>query len=117
MNSATVRPSFQCTQCGARLEVLEGETFFTCPSCSSALYLDRSQVVFHYALASTLNVETAERTLRRWMGGNETVKDLDRKAEIERPTLRHFPYGTSGSRKALRRRYTSSQGRQRYSAR
>ena len=91
MNSATVRPSFQCTQCGARLEVLEGETFFTCPSCSSALYLDRSQVVFHYALASTLNAETAERTLRRWMGGNETVKDLDRKAEIERPTLRHFP--------------------------
>ena len=78
MKSNTARQPFHCPQCGAGLEVPEGEIFFTCPYCASALYLDKSKVVFHYALISTLDMKTAERTLKGWMAGNETVKDLDR---------------------------------------
>jgi hypothetical protein len=88
---ANARPSFHCTRCGAVLDVPEGEVFFICPYCASALYLDRSRVVFHYALVSTLSAETAERTLRRWMGGNEMARNLDHKAEIDRSALRYVP--------------------------
>jgi hypothetical protein len=83
---------FLCPQCGVDLAVPKGEVFFPCSSCTSALYLDKSKAVFHYSLTSTLSQETAERTLKRWMAGNETVKDLDRKAIIETPALRHFPF-------------------------
>jgi hypothetical protein len=91
MESENARLSLRCTQCGADLDTQEGEIFVTCAHCASALYLDRSQMVFHYVVTRTLSAEAAERTLRRWMAGSETAKDLDRDAEIEKPVLRYFP--------------------------
>ena len=60
-----------------RHQGLEGQVFVTCPFCSSTVYLDKSQVVFHWYLAPTLNESDAQGALRRWMAGNQTVKDLD----------------------------------------
>lgn len=91
MVDRSTRPLVACTQCGARLDVPEGEVFLVCAHCASALFLDRSQVAFHYAVTRTLSAQVAERTLRRWMAGNETAKDLDREAEIDGPVLRYVP--------------------------
>lgn len=80
-----------CTQCGGELHPDEGQIFLTCPFCNSTVYLDKSQVVFHWYLASTLDEVKARASLARWMAGNQTVKDLDRKAQITGMTFEYFP--------------------------
>lgn len=80
---------FTCTQCGGELHPDEGQMFITCPYCSSTVYLDKSRVVFHWRLAPTLNDQAAAAALARWMAGNDTVKDLDKKSRI---VGRHFEY-------------------------
>jgi hypothetical protein len=80
-----------CTQCGGELHPDEGQVFLTCPFCSSTVYLDKSQVVFHWYLAPTLDEEQAKAALARWMAGNETVKDLDRKAMVTGSSFEYFP--------------------------
>ncbi len=80
-----------CTQCGGLIEAGEGELFLTCPYCSSAIYVDKRKVVFHYVLASTLGQEDAEKALRRWMAGNETVKGLEEKSKFAVPDFYYFP--------------------------
>jgi hypothetical protein len=74
--------TLSCTQCGGELHPQEGEIFLTCPYCSSTIYLDKSQVVFHWFVAPTLDAGQAAGQLARWMSGNQTVKDLDRKAKV-----------------------------------
>lgn len=80
-----------CTQCGGELHPDEGQIFVTCPYCAATVFLDRSQVVFHWYLASTMRQEEAEGALKRWMAGNQTVKDLDRKATIITSSFEYFP--------------------------
>ena len=81
----------QCTQCGAAVDLAAGGQFVTCPYCTSALYVDRSKVVFHFVVKATLGLEDAQGKLRRWMAGNETVKDLDVHARIQQQELIYFP--------------------------
>ncbi len=81
----------QCTQCGGAVALQEGHRFVVCPYCSSALYLDRSRVVFHFVVSATVSLEEAAGKLRRWMAGNETVKDLDVHANITQQELIYFP--------------------------
>ena len=80
-----------CTQCGGELHPDEGQVFLTCPFCSSTVYLDKAQVVFHWSVAPTLNPEQAVAALRRWMSGSKTVKDLDRKAKLTSQVFQYFP--------------------------
>ncbi len=80
-----------CAQCGGVLRPEPGQFFLICPYCSSAVYVDKSQVVFHYALGCTVTPEAAAAGLRRWMAGNQTVKDLDRKARMVSSTFQYFP--------------------------
>jgi hypothetical protein len=40
---------------------------------------------------TTVRENDALAALRRWMAGNKTVKDLDKKAQIERPIFEYFP--------------------------
>lgn len=80
-----------CTQCGGALHPDEGQIFLTCPYCSSTVYLDKSQVVFHWFLASTLDEARARGVLARWMSGSQTVKDLDRKARLVSISFEYFP--------------------------
>jgi hypothetical protein len=94
MTTAPARPVatvLSCSQCGGTLEPAEGQVFLTCPFCSSTVYLDKRQVVFHWAVARTIAPEAATAALRRWMAGNATVKDLDRKAEIKTQEFQYFP--------------------------
>jgi hypothetical protein len=52
-------------------------------------------------MACTIKPEDAQAALRRWMAGNQTVKDLDRKATIVSQDFAYFPLwyfraGTAG---------------------
>lgn len=82
---------FPCTQCGGELHPDEGQIFVTCPYCNSTVYLDKSRVVFHWYLASTLDENNARSNLARWMAGNQTVKDLDKKSKVIGVSFEYFP--------------------------
>lgn len=81
----------QCPQCGGESPLPTGQQLLRCPFCSGTLFVDRSAVVSHYTLPPLLEREEAEAALRRWMAGNETVKGLDRRSEIEKIELLTFP--------------------------
>ncbi len=91
MENTLVAEPLHCTQCGGELHPDEGQIFITCPYCSSTVYLDKSQVVFHWYLAPTLDEAKARASLARWMAGNQTVKDLDQKARLAGQSFEFFP--------------------------
>jgi hypothetical protein len=91
MDAAPVAQSPRCSQCGGELHPDEGRIFLICPYCSSSVYLDKSRVVFHWSLAPTLDEGKARAALMRWMAGNQTVKDLDKKATISSVAFEYFP--------------------------
>ncbi len=84
-------PAIHCTQCGAELHPDEGQIFLTCSFCGATVFVDKSQVVFHWALHPTLSAQQAGEALARWMSGNQTVKDLDRKARVIGSLFQYFP--------------------------
>jgi hypothetical protein len=87
-----VQPTaLNCTQCGGELHPDEGQIFVTCPYCGTTVYLDKSQVVFHWYLSPTINDAEAGAALARWMSGSQTVKDLDKKARVTGQTFQYFP--------------------------
>jgi hypothetical protein len=94
-----------CTQCGGELHPDEGQIFLTCPYCSATVFLDKSQVVFHWYLAPTLDEGQAHAALARWMSGSQTVKNLDQKARLVSGVFEYFPVWffryKSGSREQL----------------
>lgn len=91
MSATAPTPVLRCTQCGGELHPDQGQIFLTCPFCSSTIYLDKTQVVFHWYLAPTLDQPKAQGALARWMAGNQTVKDLDKKARLSGATFEYFP--------------------------
>ena len=80
-----------CSQCGGELHPDEGQLFLSCPYCGATVYLDRSRVVFHWYVASTLKDQDAAAALYRWMSGSQTVKDLDKKAKVVGQSFEYFP--------------------------
>jgi hypothetical protein len=91
METSVPTQELNCTQCGGELHPGEGQIFLTCPYCSAAVYLDKARVVFHWYLAPTLDEPKARGALMRWMAGNQTVKDLDKKSQIAGSTFEYFP--------------------------
>jgi hypothetical protein len=80
-----------CPQCGGDNQVPSGERLLVCTWCEATLYVDRSGAVSHYRVERLQGRDEAERNLRRWMAGNDTVKDLDRDARVESMTPVLFP--------------------------
>ena len=91
MTVASMVNTFNCTQCGGELHPDQGQLFLTCPFCTSTVYLDKTQVVFHHYVASTLAEDAARAALRAWMSGNDTVKDLDKKSSVVSIAFTYFP--------------------------
>jgi LSD1 subclass zinc finger protein len=91
MTDASIATQINCGQCGSLLPVEHGSQFVTCEFCSTTSFVDKARAVFHYALRVTVRENDALSALRRWMAGNETVKGLDEKAQIERPAFEYFP--------------------------
>jgi DNA-directed RNA polymerase subunit RPC12/RpoP len=81
----------KCPQCGGDVKVTEGETFLTCEYCSSAIYIDKSKVVFHYMLKPTIDEAGATASLRRWMAGSSTAKGLENEARMTKTDFIYFP--------------------------
>ncbi len=80
-----------CTQCGGETPLPSGRRLVRCAFCDASLFVDRGGVVNHYRLPPLLGEDEARAALRRWMAGNETVKDLDRKSAIGALTPVSFP--------------------------
>jgi len=80
-----------CRQCSAPLPVEVGSQFVDCEYCGTTNVVEKGRTVLHYAVRPTLRENDGEAALRRWMGGNETIKGLDAKAQVERPVFQHFP--------------------------
>lgn len=91
MNGMLPNQAIACSQCGGELHPEAGQIFLTCPYCTATVYLDKSRVVFHWYLAPTLDQPKAQAALMRWMAGNQTVKDLDRKATLTSSSFEYFP--------------------------
>jgi hypothetical protein len=91
MTQSSVATPIACAQCGAGIAIEHGSLYVTCQFCGTTSFVDKTRAVFHYALRVTIHEEDVLAALRRWMAGNETVKDLDRKAHIEPPTFAYFP--------------------------
>lgn len=84
--------SVSCTQCGAAIEPRADERLLVCPFCSTALVLDGSTTLFHEMMLPTIAAEQVSAHLRRFLGGDSTVADLDKKARLDPPRLEYFPF-------------------------
>lgn len=80
-----------CQQCGSALPVEVGTQFVTCAFCQTTNFVDKSGAVLHYLVRQTVGEQEAIAALRRWMAGNDTVKDLDKKAQIGAAQFQLFP--------------------------
>jgi LSD1 subclass zinc finger protein len=80
-----------CRQCSAPLPVEQGSQFVNCEYCGTTNVVEKGQTVFHYAVQATVDEAEGMAALRRWMAGNETIKGLDRDAQIEPPHFEYFP--------------------------
>ena len=83
--------SFDCPRCGAENTLASGERFPVCSFCDNTLFLDRVGLVGHFLLPRLVDRSQAKRALKRWMSGNDTVKDLDRKSTVTEFVAITFP--------------------------
>lgn len=81
-----------CTQCGASITVQADQRLLDCPYCSTALVVDGSDTLFNEVMVATIESADVASHLRRFLGGSETVANLDREARIEDPRLEYFPF-------------------------
>ncbi len=91
MTDQVVATSINCRQCAAPLTVEQGQPFVTCRFCGATNFVDKSRAVFHYLVRPTVREDGARAALNRWMAGNATVKDLDRKSKVESVAFQYFP--------------------------
>ena len=91
MTDQVVATSINCRQCAAPLTVEQGQPFVTCRFCGATNFVDKTRAVFHYLVRPTVREDGARTALNRWMAGNATVKDLDRKAKIDSVSFEYFP--------------------------
>ena len=91
MTDQVAATSINCRQCAAPLAVEQGQPFVTCRFCGATNFVDKARAVFHYLVRPTVREDGARAALNRWMAGNATVKDLDRKAQVESVSFEYFP--------------------------
>ena len=91
MTDQVVATTINCRQCAAPLAVEQGQPFVTCKFCGATNFIDKARAVFHYLVRPTVREDGARTALNRWMAGNATVKDLDRKSKIDSVAFEYFP--------------------------
>jgi len=81
-----------CTQCGAQVTVQATDRLLVCPFCDTALVVDGSATLFHEVMVPTVKPAETAAHLRRFLGGRDTVANLDREAALSEPALEYFPF-------------------------
>ncbi len=81
-----------CTQCGASVTVQADQRLLQCPFCDTALVVDAEGTLFHEAMVATVKAGDVAAHLRRFLGGRDTVANLDREARVADPRLEYFPF-------------------------
>ena len=89
--SLPIETQILCQQCTAVLPVEQGALIAVCEFCGASNAVDKSEVVLHFAARETVRENDAASALRRWMGGNDTVKNLDKKASIDGSEFQMWP--------------------------
>lgn len=90
-SEANLPAQILCQQCAAPLPIEQGVQYVTCQFCGATNFVDKRRSVFHYVVRDTVRPNDALAALRRWMGGNQTVKNLDKKATIGQSLFQLFP--------------------------
>jgi hypothetical protein len=96
-----------CTQCGASVTVEADKRLLECPYCSTALVVDAEGTLFHEMMLPTVKLNDVGAHLRRFLGGRDTVANLDKEARLDDPVLEYFPFwaftiaGSGGERVVL----------------
>lgn len=101
MSEPAAVTTLTCPQCGAENPLPSGQRLVRCAFCDATLFVDRTGLVSHYRVPRLVDADRAVSSLRRWMAGNETVKDLDKKATVEAVEAVSFPmwlFRVQGSR-------------------
>ncbi len=96
----SISSQFACPRCGADNQLTAGERFPVCAFCDNTLFVDRAGVVSHFRVPRLVGRDQARSALNRWMSGNETVKDLDRKSSLKALTAITFPMWLFRSRQS-----------------
>lgn len=91
MDAVPVPVQILCRQCSAPLPVEQGSQYVKCEFCGATNVVEKGRTVFHYAVKVTVRRDAAEKALRRWMAGNDTIKGLDKKAQIKETRFEYFP--------------------------
>jgi hypothetical protein len=91
MHRLPIETQILCQQCTAVLPVEQGALIAVCEFCGASNAVDKSEVVLHFAARETVRENDAASALRRWMGGNDTVKNLDKKANIDASEFQMWP--------------------------
>lgn len=96
----SILSKFACPRCGADNPLTAGERFPVCAFCDNTLFVDRSGVVGHFRVPRLIDRDQAQSALNRWMSGNQTVKDLDRKSSLKELSAVTFPMWLFRSRQS-----------------
>jgi len=81
-----------CTQCGASVTIQADQRLLECPYCATALVVDAEGTLFHEVMLPTVKLNDAGAHLRRFLGGRDTVANLDKEARLDDPHLEYFPF-------------------------
>jgi hypothetical protein len=63
-----------------------------CPYCDTSIVVDGSGTLFHEVMLPTVRLEDTAAHLRRFLGGRDTVANLDREARVGEARLEYFPF-------------------------
>jgi hypothetical protein len=64
-----------CTQCGAPVQIREGEGFLRCGYCDSSLYVDLDSLCLHFYIKPMIGKEKLPGILGRWLQSMEVKGD------------------------------------------
>ena len=80
-----------CPQCGAPVTLAVEARFVDCRHCESTLVVDKDKLFFHYLLPPNLDLPHAEGSVRRWMSGDLTPRNLASQARFESSQKKMYP--------------------------
>jgi len=83
--------TFNCTKCGAGIDIDPGVKFAKCKYCDSQIFLDKSGVGFFYIIPFMLKASQAQGTFLRWTAGSTMARDLEAQAKVSLLKQAYFP--------------------------
>lgn len=84
--------SLTCPACGGQVESEEGEELVICKFCNSAFALTTDEGIGKVIYRLDVSRESAEKTLKAWMGKGPKAKDLNAKSTLSEAFPIYLPF-------------------------